>query len=232
MPSIEYTRTFDGPAKKEYVRFFHDSVDDAQASLAAGRPIFKDVEMLEIRFPGNNLTVVCRKVSAQDKIEYAQEYQAFKADGTELIVGTPLSAWTALSRNQVKEFNAMNVMSVENLAAIDDHGMQRMGMGGRLWRDRAVAFLEAAKDNALTDRLAADKSLLQEQLNTANQRISELGAAVELLQRARETSVNTSAALHIDTISTFASAPASSSIDNTSDYVEPVRSAKKQAKAE
>lgn len=185
MPNVEFMRSFPGdPAAKSYARFWLDEeVEDPVASRAHGRPIMRPpVEMIEIRFPGNNLTVIARKVTNEDRALYKAQYDAFKEHGKEVISGTPLRAWPALSRGQVKEFESLNIMSVEMLAAIDDAGIQRVGMGGRIWRDRAKVFLEAAADASIADRLATDKALLQEQLETANRQIAELATAVRALQ--------------------------------------------------
>src|SRR5260370_12447745 len=76
----------------------------------------------------------------------------------------------------------MNIFSVEQLAAVDDYFCQRIGMGGRMWRDRAKIWLEAAADNARIDAVAAESLRRAEQIEGQNRQIAELGALCENLR--------------------------------------------------
>ena len=41
-----------------HVEFFQDAVQDPAASREAGRPVFKDMDMVRIRIPGDKGTVM------------------------------------------------------------------------------------------------------------------------------------------------------------------------------
>lgn len=183
--TVEYTRRMPGDPQtsREFVMFTEDAVQNYAKSEAAGRPIYDMEERVSIRFPGNNLTEIVRKVGPEDRERWPEQYKAFKQGrGNVVIDGTPLEAWTALSKAQVREFNAMNIFSVEQLAAVDDYFCQRIGMGGRMWRDRAKIWLEAALDNAKIDQVASLNLRQQEQIEAQNRQIVELGSLCENLR--------------------------------------------------
>jgi hypothetical protein len=181
--NIEYTRSFDGAgAGREFVQFSEEAKQNPGKSEAAGLPIFDSVEMVEISFPGNNLTVISREATADDKQKYAKQYEAFKKNGGTVLDGTPLEAWTAMSKALARTFQAMNIFTVQQLAALDDHGIQRLGMGGRMWTERAKVFLEAAEDNGAVDRIAAENFRLKEQAEAMAKQLAELGSLCQGLQ--------------------------------------------------
>lgn len=182
MATIEYTRDYDGTRSREFVQFSEDAIQNPAKSEAAGRPIYDAVEMISISFPGNNLTEVVRKVTDADRQKYQPQYEAFKKHGGTVLNGTPLEAWTALSKAQVREFQAMKIFTIEQLASMDDHGTQRMGMGGQMWRERARIFLEASEDNATVDKIAAENFRLKAQVETMGKQLAELGGICQGLQ--------------------------------------------------
>ncbi len=55
------------------VKFYIDSVEDRQASKKEGRPVFKDMEMIDIRVPGsrNNVVRVAREADKQRNVSRA-----------------------------------------------------------------------------------------------------------------------------------------------------------------
>ena len=74
------------------VRFFLHAVEDQAASAREGRPVFVDLEHIEIKIPGNRKTGVARVARQRDIDRFPQHYAAFKnrveSEGLE---GSPLS---------------------------------------------------------------------------------------------------------------------------------------------
>ncbi len=60
------------------VKFFVKPRQDNAKTIEEGRPIFKDVEYIDIRIPGDRTGGVCRPASFQDKQRFAPNYAAFK----------------------------------------------------------------------------------------------------------------------------------------------------------
>lgn len=228
MADIEYTRKFDGGGTgREFIQFSEDSVQNPAKSEAAGRPIFDPIEMISISFPGNNLTEVVTRVTDEYRQKYATQYEAFKKNGGTVLDGTPLSAWTALTKADVRSFNAMHIYSIEQLANMDDNACQRVGLGGSMWRQRAKLFIEAAEDTGAVDKVAAENFRLKERVDAQAQQLAELGSMCERLQHQIQSAQNG----RIDNGQGVANLPpivtapigVPATMDVSSSYVEPKR---------
>ncbi len=145
-------------------------------TLEAGRPIFDDVEICEIRSPGSRdvkvfpATEFTRWVNdpetgEQTKQTYAerfrQQYQQFKARDQQTKSGTPLAAVPFLSEGKRAELRAQNVYTVEMLASIDGAELKNLGQGGRDWKNSAIAYLEESKRGAPNLQLQAELEALR-----------------------------------------------------------------------
>lgn len=79
--------------------------------------------------------------------QFKLEYEAF-LKGNELPrEGTPIRTWGAISREQGTRLVAMNITTVEDLAAQPDSGLGTLGLDGRYLRDLAKNFLSAGQGN-------------------------------------------------------------------------------------
>jgi hypothetical protein len=174
-----YDRNYGAPAGGAYPRFFVDQVQDMVASEQQGRPIYREEERVEIIMPGNAQTRFVAKVNREYTERWPKEYAAFK-DGIEISPdGTPLEEWPILKRSQVLELKALGFKTVEHVRDMDDHAIQRIGMGGRVLRDNAIAFLDDAARIAMTSQLAAENERKDERIAALERQVSELGALVE-----------------------------------------------------
>jgi hypothetical protein len=89
--------------RKPNVRFFVAYNLNPVKSAQEGMPVYDEIESVSIKFPGMDETV--RRVENQDKANYPQQWEAFKA-GTEAgITGTPLVEWAVLPASAAKELN-------------------------------------------------------------------------------------------------------------------------------
>lgn len=158
------------------VKFFTKPVKDKAASEREGRPVFKDKEYVDIRGPGSR-SVVCRPASARDKARFSRHYEAFKARIDLPSEGTPLSEWPLLERTAIEELAYFNIKTVEQLANLSDGsaGAQR---GFLTFKDRAQKWLARAKKDVSEEKLAAE-------LSQRDRQIDELKAQVESLMAAR-----------------------------------------------
>lgn len=167
-------------------RFYIGTKPNPRASQEAGRPIFKQMEMCELRFAGDR-----RKVSVfpAHEIEpnatrergkdttyaelYADQYRSFKATEQQEVSGTPLSEAPFLTEARRKELRAVNVHSVEALASIDGAPLKNLGPGGREDKEKAMAYLAKAADSADVTAMASQIAALQQQLREQTELIQE-----------------------------------------------------------
>lgn len=141
-------------------------------SIKQGRPIYDDIELCEISFPGNKYTIGGFPAHSdagwaddpltgiKTKITYAQKYNAqylaFKNNTAQALGGTPIDALPFLTPGKKLELKACNVHTAEALAALDGNALKTIGMGGRELKNLAVAYLDEAKKNADAGHLKAE----------------------------------------------------------------------------
>ena len=150
------------------VKFFMDAALDSVASKDAGRPIFKDVEWIDIRIPGNRDNVVIRQARDKDKQRFPRHYAAFqqRTAGQEKIVGTLLSAWPypAMTPARVKELDFHNIRTVEQLAGTNDSSGKNLP-GFHAMKQAAKAYLALAKEQAPITKMQSQIDSMQALIN-------------------------------------------------------------------
>ncbi len=125
------------------VKFFLKPKQDRTASEKEGRPIFKDVEYVDIKVPGDRGVGACRPATDLDRKRFPEHYRAFKDRiENEPEVGTPLSEWGIISRSLAEEMSFFNIKTVEQLATMAD-GQAARFMTGLSLKEKARLWLES-----------------------------------------------------------------------------------------
>lgn len=186
MPAPTYTRT-NGANPKDadkgvWPRFYMDTIPDELESRKQGRRCFREEERVEIYMPGNNLNIPVFKVDDEHRQRWPQAYDAFKAGLEPPTDGIPLEEWPALNRAQILELKYLNFRTVENIAEASDLALQKMGMGARVLKDRAIAFLDDAARIALVEKTVAENQTNAQVIADQNQKIQEQGELLNQLQ--------------------------------------------------
>lgn len=163
------------------VTFYMESVLQGHESERAGRPIYKDVPFIWIRFPGDRTREVRRKVdmvgkngATPDPVRFPRQWAAFERQQVQVQEGTPIEQWGPISKSHALTLKGVNVHTVENLAAVPDSALHNLGHGARELRDKAIAWLKAASDSAETTRLAAENQHLKDELTALKEQVAEL----------------------------------------------------------
>lgn len=172
--------------------FKHLAIKNDAKSLEAGRPIFDDVEVVEIRFPGKRDYTVQRATGMshwrddpltgeQTLVTYAErfshQYRQFKAQAQQTKSGTPLAVAPFLTEGRRAELRALNIYTVEALALIEGQELKNLGYAGRDLKNQAQAYIEEGK------RVAPDMQLM-EKLDAAQARMAVLEEDNKLLKAA------------------------------------------------
>ena len=157
----------------KYLALEHD-----EKSKAAGRPIFDDVEICEIRAPGSRdvkhfPSTEFSHWAAADiysgtqpcKVTYAErfqrQYRQFKEQQTQTKTGTPLTHVPFLTEGKRAELRALNIYTAEQLAGIEGAELKNLGVGGRELKNKAEEFIAAGKVNAPNLQAAAEAEALR-----------------------------------------------------------------------
>lgn len=178
---------------RDVITFTSEAIINIAESEKKGRPIFDDVEMIIFRFAGDQNRVCVFPATETDPNAtreagypvsyaeaYSEQYRKFKAGHQQTVAGTALSEAPFLTEGKRRELRALNIHSVEALAALDGPNLKTLGIGGRDLKNQAVAYLQKAEGSAdvtgmaaqiakLTENMAmlmADNARLVEQLKT------------------------------------------------------------------
>lgn len=155
-------------------RFYLKAVRQGFQSEKEGREIFADQEFIEILIAGDNTRRIDREVKEEDKTRFSAQYQAFKNQQAVVHEGTPLESWAAVSAATVLNLKAMNVHTVEQLSAVSDGLLTRLGTGAQTLRDKAKTFLKTAEDNKHSMFLQSELEKRDAQIADLQRQIKEI----------------------------------------------------------
>jgi hypothetical protein len=156
--------------------FKNDAVKNDAKSAAAGRPIYDDREVCEIRVAGSRDVKVFPATAVSHWIEdpqtgeqtpvtyaerFARQYRQFKEQVAQTKSGTPLSETQFLTEARRAELRALNIYTVEALASVDGQELKNLGTGGRELKNRALEYLENAQRNIPNTELIAELEALR-----------------------------------------------------------------------
>ncbi len=167
------------------VKFFTKAREDKSATLAEGRPIFKDVEYIDIKIPGSRTGGACRPATHRDKERFPRHYAAFKQRQEMPDEGTPLTMWPPMSRALVEQLAFFNVKTVEQLAAVADSQTKNM-MGMSKYKQLAKAYLDASKADAPMAQIQAELAERDVKIKFQAETIEALTARLDALEAAQQ----------------------------------------------
>ena len=153
--------------------FFHTvQVQNNFKTMTEKRPIFEEKVFLKKLVPGDSTLVVDRPMREQDVEEYPIEWARFEQKKEQRVSGTPIDVWSVLSETQKAEFKALHIFTIDQFAQLADSVGNKI-MGFNDLRDKARAFIAAAKDSAVFDKIRAetDAKLAQQEEEMAQLRV-------------------------------------------------------------
>lgn len=166
-----------------HVEFFVEAVENLRESRKQGRPIFNDREMVRLRWVGDQKRVLVAPAHDRFKVDpetgrqmtYAEawprHFEAFRNNAEMSTEGmTPISVLGGLTASKIAELKSQHITTVEQLAALPDRVIGKLGPGNRAHVERAQAYLDNAKSNAALNRA--------EEVNV------ELQAKIEAMEKA------------------------------------------------
>jgi len=167
------------------VRFYQDKFLMGYASEQAGHPVFEDRDFVEIATPGDMNTVIQRPVTDKDKERWPTHFARYKEGLEPSVEGIPLEAWARLTPASVANYKAMGVKTVENVAGMSDQICNKVAMGAMADRTAAKAYLEQAKDGALSQKQALVIERQDQTIADLQRQINELAALADKPKRGR-----------------------------------------------
>lgn len=156
------------------VRFERVAVEDKAAGLKAGHYVGRDVDFALITppyskdvfktkipqwFSNMEQDVANGRLPEKWRDDYKQAYERWK-NGQEIpLNGVPIRGWGVISPAQQETLTRMNILTVEDLAHVNDEGIRRIGMGAMELKNKASAWLSQLTDKGpLTQEIASLKA--------------------------------------------------------------------------
>jgi len=164
--------------------FKHIAMKNPGKTAKAGRPIFDDVEVVEIRFAGSRDVYVFHstefshfeddeETGERIKVSYAErwpkQYQQFKAKMAQTKEGTPLDYLPFLTEGKRAELRALSIYTAEALAELEGQPLKNLGMGGRDLKNLAADYLASSDHNAVIIRMQQQIEALTAQLGVVKE---------------------------------------------------------------
>lgn len=179
---------------RPHVRFETRPAEDRAQSIEQGHKVYKDVHWVIVTPPGGKdvrediAESWLDKIEAQAQVgqydyEWAKDFRrmyAMYVDGLALPVnGTPLRMCTTLfSPAEIANCTAVNVHTLEDLAAANEEALGRIGMGARALKTRAQEAIKQGEGKESAMRIEA-LTIENEQLK---QKVEDLIAVVSDLK--------------------------------------------------
>lgn len=199
----------DRKERPAYVQFERKPVEDKAASAAAGHYVARDVDYALVTPPyskdvfkqktslwleENQRMVDTGRMPQEWADQYKKAYEAWK-NGQEIpLNGIPIRGWGVISPAQQETLIRMNCLTVEDLAAVTDEGLHRIGMGSVDLKNKAKAWLAQLNDKGpLTQQMAdtqAKNALLERSVETLTRQVEELTKLVRLQSDVRAPDVS------------------------------------------
>lgn len=157
-----------------YVQFVREAVEDKNASREAGHFVARDVDYVLITPPYSKDQHKAKLPGWFDKIDqdvkngrlpmewaarYKEQYRLWQQGQEAPLDGTPIKGWGVISPAQQEMLIRANIRTVEDMAAANDEGLRRVGMGAVDLKNKAQAWLAQIRDKGpLTMEMAALKN--------------------------------------------------------------------------
>lgn len=191
--------------RPSYVRFERQAIEDRPATLANGHYTTKDVDMAVVTPIGSKDEIPMfadewlklldqqvreERMPAKWRDQYKDAYNSWKRGQEVPVNGTPIRGWQMVSPAQAANIIAVNILTVEDLAQANGEAIQRLGMGGLALKQKAAAWLDAAKNagGAATQivKLTGDVKRLEAEKAGLLERNQELSAELTALRSSLE----------------------------------------------
>ncbi len=162
--------------------FFFEDVQDDAATEKAGTLRMRQEERVRLFTVGDPNSSPVHPITPEIKQRFAAAYKEWQQTRkNDHIEGVPLSVWPLVTRAFVMELNALHIRSVEDLSIASDMTIARI-VDGRVWRDKAKAWLEANKDAGAAAKYAAEASRLRDDNAELKRQLAELAGRVQALE--------------------------------------------------
>ena len=182
-------------ARAPFVKFVRVPVEDRVASQQQGRYVARDVDFVHVTAPYSKdifkqeaadwFQNVEREAAAQRMApqwldQWKADYQRWKNGQEVPLRGTPIKGWPVISPAQQETLIHAGILTVEDLAGVNDEGIRRVGMGAVELKKKADSWLRTAEDKGA---VAMENAALKEEVGVLKNSLATLQTNFEELKR-------------------------------------------------
>jgi len=106
---------------------------------------YQDVIYVEIFIKGDKNTSFSRPKKDEDETTYPNGWKAFVSGQPSITEGNPVGMLPGIGPSEAMNLNAVGIMSIEDLAELDEAGVEKL-KNGRTLTKRAKAYLAALQE--------------------------------------------------------------------------------------
>lgn len=167
------------------VRFYQREVENEYLTSNEGRPIKYMADFVRIEIPGDMTSIIDTFVNEEHRKRFPIQWAQFQNDKTSQVEahGTLLKDWSLLTAAQASELKHFKFYTVEQVAAASDQQIQGIGMivgmSGFAFRDKAKAFLAAAKDSSVVMQQADELRKRDTEIEELKRQVAQLAQMAE-----------------------------------------------------
>lgn len=170
------------------VKFYQKEIDNEFETIKQNRPIKMMRDFVEIRVPGDQLTIIDTFAQDEHKKRFPIQWARYQNEKNErgesgdAVQGTLLKDWALLSPSQASELKHFNFFTVEQIANASDAQISTIGMAVGMsplaFREKAKVFLSSAKDGAYVQQQADELRKRDAEIEALKQQMQEMMASL------------------------------------------------------
>ena len=147
---------------------------NAAKSREQGVPVHEGRDFVKIQHPGENLNIVDREATPQDKQRWATKWAQYSQGINQVPDGIPISLLFPHKPEIEATLRGYNIHTVEQLANLSAHGISTIGMGAQDWVTNAKKYLERAEKGVDHHKFETAMAAKDLQITTMQRQIDEL----------------------------------------------------------
>lgn len=168
-----------------HVAFYERAVYNSFKSAKQGHPVYDNVDFVKIMKPGDSLSIIDTYANEDHKRRFPRQWALYqnKKGPEEQIVGMPVTEWPAINRAQAEELRGRKFYTVEQVAGASDLQIQSLGMMGTMMRQKAQAYLAAAKNTAAVSADAEKVAKLEAEVAQMREVLAKVNAQANMPEK-------------------------------------------------
>lgn len=166
-----------GDDSRLFVKFETRSMLNPIKTQEQGCAVHDPVPYVHIQQPGERDCTI-RPATILDQRRFRAQWQQYMDGRTEDPSGTPLSLLFPNNPEIVDNLKYFRISSIQQLAGLNDTQVQNIGMGGMMFREKAVTYLSAADKGKDFHALAKEVEAMKRDREADQQKIAALETAL------------------------------------------------------